>query len=697
MAGGASGSGRRAALVMAGVAVLIPVAMLLLLLMMGAMFFGSSSQAATCGPPATGGGGATRIPIVGRYTVTSEFGIRWGRLHDGIDLSAGGGAQIVAASGGTVSDVGSDGTSVGRGNYIYVDAGGGVVHGYFHLAAVPALTVGTPVAAGTPLGIEGNTGNSTGPHLHFRVHVNATPTNPRTWLEAQGVEVPPLGQSGVGPPAGGPVDPDDEGEGGSVPPPGFPISLAGYNEEQLINAAWIIKAGQSMRLDAWTLQVGVMTAMGESSLRVLNYGDDAGPDSRGLFQQRDSWGPIEVRMDPTGSSLLFFNALLKVPNYRSLPPTIAAHKTQINADPYHYAPFWPAAVTVVTYFLARQELLDAMPDTSSGATVNTGGCKPFLGGLITRTDLSKVGMPRADELAGFVHEPTWRELEPVEGEFDFQGVADALAYATTHGQRIRLRVFPDAPEWVKTIGGPPVPFHDHDGNRDITIARFWDAEVQQKWQRLVAALAAAFDAHPALGEVTVSGVSAISAEDMLLQLDDTTRDGTTNRQHLLNAGFTDTDRDAAYLANVTFFQSVWKATGTTIWAHPYRTLDGASMDRTKDLIAQFHGASPHSSFGHTGADQKTIEGTAGPTDLYHYIRDTAPFTLQTRSFNGGYDGNHQLGDLPTIIQWGMTNRVMAIELPRGDWQTRLTPELVAEANYALTGNAATWNTTPPDL
>ena len=687
---------RPARLLIAG-AIAIPVLLLLLMLMAGAIFFGSSASATSCGVAPAGPGGPVRIPMVGPYTVTSEFGIRWGRLHDGIDLSAGGGATIVAAQGGTVSAVGSDGATSGRGNYIHIDAGGGVVHGYFHLVSVPTLAVGTSVATGTPLGTEGNTGHSFGAHLHFQVHVNGTPTNPRDWLTSNGVEVPPLGFSGIGdPPGGGPVDPGDEGEGGSVPPPGFPTILAGYGLEQLINAAWIIKAGQSLSLDAWSIEVGVMTAMGESSLRVLDYGDSAGPDSRGLFQQRDSWGPLAVRMDPTGSSLLFFNALLQVSGYHDLEPTIAAHRVQINADPYHYRPWWSPSVTVVEYFLARQDLLDAMPDTSTGVSTNLAGCKPFLSGIVTRTDLSKTPIARGDELAGFVHEPTWRELEPQEGQYQFEGVAKALEYAAVHGQRVRLRVFPDAPEWVKTIGGPPIPFHYHDGNRDVTIARYWSGDVQAKWHAMITALATAFDAHPALAEVNISGMSAISAEDMLLQLDDKTSDGKTNRQHLLEAGFNDADRDANYLGNVAFFQGVWKATATTIWAHPYRTLETTSMERTKQLVAQFHAQSPHSSFGHTGADQKTVEGTAGPTDLYEYLRDTGPFTIQSRSFGGGYDGNHDLGDLTVIIRWAMANRVMAFELPRGDWQSKLTAELIAEANYAMAANAATWGNPGPD-
>src|SRR3712207_8538206 len=58
-------------------------------------------------------------------------------------------------------------------------------------------------------------------------------------------------------------------------------------------------------------------------------GDAAGPDSRGLFQQRDNgaWGSYADRMDPTTSATNFFLALQEVPDWRALPPTIAAHRT----------------------------------------------------------------------------------------------------------------------------------------------------------------------------------------------------------------------------------------------------------------------------------------------------------------------------------------------------------------------------------
>jgi hypothetical protein len=71
----------------------------------------------------------------------------------------------------------------------------------------------------------------------------------------------------------------------------------------------------------------IMTALDESSLVNVNHGDAAGPDSTGLFQQRDSWGTRAQRMDPGQSTGLFIDAVAKIPGYRLLivnsKPTLA--------------------------------------------------------------------------------------------------------------------------------------------------------------------------------------------------------------------------------------------------------------------------------------------------------------------------------------------------------------------------------------
>ncbi|MFD1716164.1 hypothetical protein ACFSBZ_16945 [Amnibacterium flavum] len=128
---------------------------------------------------------------------------------------------------------------------------------------------------------------------------------------------------------------------------GLHPAVAGYSGDQLANAAAIMNAAAGMGLTTQAQVIGVMTAMGESGLRALDYGDTAGPDSRGLFQQRTSWGSLADRMDPTKSAQLFYARLVKVEGWENMTPTAAAHAVQINADPDHYTRWAAPAAEVV--------------------------------------------------------------------------------------------------------------------------------------------------------------------------------------------------------------------------------------------------------------------------------------------------------------------------------------------------------------
>ncbi|HEY5224275.1 MAG TPA: hypothetical protein VIJ18_14660 [Microbacteriaceae bacterium] len=134
---------------------------------------------------------------------------------------------------------------------------------------------------------------------------------------------------------------------GGITVPAGPI--AGYCQDRLINAAYIMNAARAQGIGTHTQAVGVMTAMGESGLRVLDYGDAAGPDSRGLFQQRDNgaWGTLADRMDPSISATNFFNKLTSLDGWQTMAPTEAAHAVQVNDDPNHYAPYWAGAQAIV--------------------------------------------------------------------------------------------------------------------------------------------------------------------------------------------------------------------------------------------------------------------------------------------------------------------------------------------------------------
>lgn len=204
----------------------------------------SSAAAATC--DATSGivpasTGAVRAPITGAFTVTSEFGPRnfGGRgaeMHNGIDLATSAPAPIVAMTGGTVTFAGPAGNA---GNMVTVDHGNGVASVSMHLASI-AVRQGQPVAAGQTLGIEGNTGDSTGMHLHFEVRVNGAPTNPRDWLAKAGVILP--AQGGWATAAGASTTPSAARAG--QPPTGCHPTDIGVKDGTIPAgfASWITKA-----------------------------------------------------------------------------------------------------------------------------------------------------------------------------------------------------------------------------------------------------------------------------------------------------------------------------------------------------------------------------------------------------------------------------------------------------------------------
>jgi murein DD-endopeptidase MepM/ murein hydrolase activator NlpD len=111
-------------------------------------------------------------------TVTSGFGWRWGRMHEGIDIAAPTGTPIWAAAAGTVIHSGWLG---GYGNLVVVDHGNGLATAYAHASAI-LVGVGQSVAQGETVSLVGSTGNSSGPHLHFEVRVNGTAVDPLLYL-----------------------------------------------------------------------------------------------------------------------------------------------------------------------------------------------------------------------------------------------------------------------------------------------------------------------------------------------------------------------------------------------------------------------------------------------------------------------------------------------------------------------------------
>jgi murein DD-endopeptidase MepM/ murein hydrolase activator NlpD len=122
------------------------------------------------------GSGALAWPVSG--AVTSGFGMRWGRMHEGIDIGVGVGTPVRAAAAGTVIYAGS---MSGYGNLVVIDHGNGLSTAYAHNSSL-VVAVGQSVAGGEIVSYSGNTGHSTGPHVHFEVRVNGSAVDPLGYL-----------------------------------------------------------------------------------------------------------------------------------------------------------------------------------------------------------------------------------------------------------------------------------------------------------------------------------------------------------------------------------------------------------------------------------------------------------------------------------------------------------------------------------
>lgn len=124
------------------------------------------------------GTGSFVRPVSG-YTFTSAFKWRWGRLHSGVDLAVPEGTPVRASDNGKV--ILAENSGDGYGNYIILDHGNGFKTLYGHNSAL-CVSVGDIVSQGDLIAYSGSTGNSTGPHLHFEIHLDDEKVDPERFL-----------------------------------------------------------------------------------------------------------------------------------------------------------------------------------------------------------------------------------------------------------------------------------------------------------------------------------------------------------------------------------------------------------------------------------------------------------------------------------------------------------------------------------
>lgn len=144
----------------------------------------ASSGGSSAGAPVVSGNGTFTHPCPGYTYISSEFGWRAQPIpgastnHKGMDFAAGTGTPIYAAASGTVTSASYSGNA---GNLIVINHGNGLQTYYMHCNSM-YVSAGQTVSKGQNIGSVGSTGNSSGPHLHFQVMLNGTPTNPRNYL-----------------------------------------------------------------------------------------------------------------------------------------------------------------------------------------------------------------------------------------------------------------------------------------------------------------------------------------------------------------------------------------------------------------------------------------------------------------------------------------------------------------------------------
>ena len=354
------------------------------------------------------------IPFAQAYTVTSEYGWRkhpvtgeW-RLHTGIDLAATTKpGRVLAAGPGTITTAGALG---GYGNAVIVDHGAGVTTLYGHLASLdPAATVGAAVTGGTRLGIEGATGTATGIHLHFEVRLDAVATNPRDWIRTNHA----LEFDGTG---GG-------GDGGE---------LHHYDIGPVLPATQYLAD-----------YLGTLFAIDTI------YG----------------WRPHDPFPDHPSGWAADFMVYEDRPTGDALAAYAQTHAAQLQIK---YIIWYQRIWSVERADEGWRPMEDRGGDTANHKdhvhiTVYTDGETPpaagapctFLGGVLTRDELSTGTFARADELAGWAFELRWDQVNPADGVWNFDALDTAIAYATEHEQRLRLGSPADTAPHVKALAGLP--------------------------------------------------------------------------------------------------------------------------------------------------------------------------------------------------------------------------------------------------
>ena len=324
-------------------------------------------------------------------------------------------------------------------------------------------------------------------------------------------------------------------------------------------------------------------------------------------------------------------------------------------------------VTVVTTTQGRgaQPLVargqGATPEVSAVSPPTT-VLKAPVAGLLTRDGPPQDAL--APAVSGWVVNADWSELQPTAGgplaagNVIDRAITEARRAAPAVGTAaLEIRVFAGihAPDWAKSLGGPPVAVRDPQSGQGGTAGRFWTPEFGQAYARLQEELAAAYDAVPEIREVTAARCTTVFSEPFIRDL----RDPATVSA-LLAAGFTP-DADARCQREQIDAHDVWRQTRTTVAFNPYERLEPngtatPDLDFSRQMMAYCRERLKDRCVLENNSVRWPLPGAGA---LYAALASFGPpLAFQTAT-------QRRVGDLVGAIRYCISLGAASVELPEG--------------------------------
>ena len=289
-----------------------------------------------------------------------------------------------------------------------------------------------------------------------------------------------------------------------------------------------------------------------------------------------------------------------------------------------------------------------------------------------------------DAFGGYVVDVHWSDLQPAPNGpiVSPNPISEAIAQvrslnaAGAHlGLKIRLYAGIYAPDWVKSIGGPPIEVRDPSSGESGTIGRFWTEDFGRAYQQLQEKLAALYDSVPEIREVTISRCTTVFAEPFIRDVSDP-----LTAANLLGAGF-NTTADSTCLAEQIEAHQAWHRTRSDLAVNPYQVLDPAAGFRSNEAVTETVMSYCRQVLGpRCVLENNSIRVPPQVNYAKMYAAMSAlgpPIAFQTATMR-------KVGDLLGTISYAAGLRASSVELPSGF--TAYSPSTLSQAASGVLSN-----------